>query len=295
MSSAPIPDTEDRPLSDLNDHEIAERTRTLLDSLANTRPLVGELEPLQSLSDEYVGAETFLKKIDSLGKEGWNGVRRLRGDGDCFYRAFAFAYVERLLDQPPTAAKKALDKVESLLPLLDQAGYAQDIYDDFYDPLRFLLQSLSPSAPSTESRPTPLSLHTSFNDPSTSNSIVVFLRLLTSAFLKANSDDFVPFLFGLEDDPRFFESGAPSMEEFCSFYVEAANKEADHIQITALTRALSINTQIAYLDQSGFGGGGFDTGGGGGGVDFHQFESESDEKLKCALLYRPGHFDCLYR
>ena len=131
-----------------------------------------------------------------------------------------------------------MDKVESLLPLLDQANYAKDMrvsvlclpvllnsnssniiisYDDFYDPLRSLLLSLSSSS---SARPTPTSLLSSFNDPETSNSVVVFLRLLTSAYLKANADDFAPFLFGLEDDPRFFESGTPTLDEFCSFYVE---------------------------------------------------------------------------
>lgn len=76
----------ERELSDLNDLEIAEMTRALKDSLAGTRPLVGELEPLASLADEYEGAPTFLAKISGLGKDGWTGVRRLRGDGDCFYR-----------------------------------------------------------------------------------------------------------------------------------------------------------------------------------------------------------------
>lgn len=51
----------------------------------------------------------------------------------------------------------------------------------------------------------------------------MFLRLVTSAYLKANADDFTPFLFGLEDDPRFFETGAPTLDEFCSFYVEVRN------------------------------------------------------------------------
>lgn len=82
-----------------------------------------------------------------------------------------------------------------------------------------LLVSLSPTS---TSRPTATSLLTSFNDPETSNSIVVFLRLVTSAYLKANADDFTPFLFGLEDDPRFFESGTPTLEEFCGFYVEVS-------------------------------------------------------------------------
>lgn len=83
MASAEQPE---RQLSDLNDLEIAEMTRALKDSEASSRPLVGALEPIASLADEYEGAPTFLAKIAGLGQDGWTGVRRLRGDGDCFYR-----------------------------------------------------------------------------------------------------------------------------------------------------------------------------------------------------------------
>ena len=60
------------------------------------------------------------------------------------------------------------------------------------------------------------------------------------------------------------------------------------IQIAALTRALGINISIAYLDQSA-------SNGSSNEVDFHQFEETSENKLGCSLLYRPGHYDCLYR
>lgn len=67
------------------------------------------------------------------------------------------------------------------------------------------------------------------------------------------------------------------------------NKEADHLQITALTRALSVHTRIAYLDQSGAPPGGFGFGDGDGAdakVDFIEFEDQSEERLEGALLYR---------
>lgn len=68
-------------------------------------------------------------------------------------------------------------------------------------------------------------------DPETNSAIIVFLRLLTSAFLRANSDDFSPFLFSLDDDPRFMEGGAPTMEQFCNFHVEG--ERLSHLAIDA--------------------------------------------------------------
>ena len=46
---------------------------------------------------EYaVGNPVFAKKIDSL-SHSFSSMRRTRGDGNCFYRAFIFSYLEGLL------------------------------------------------------------------------------------------------------------------------------------------------------------------------------------------------------
>jgi ubiquitin thioesterase protein OTUB1 len=53
-----------------------------------------------------------------------------------------------------------------------------------------------------------------------SNSVVVYLRLLTSAQIRADPDDFAPFLFhpelGVQMEPQ----------EFCENFVESVGKEA---------------------------------------------------------------------
>lgn len=73
-----------RKLSDLTDLEIADLTQKLK---ANTeQALVGPLEPISALVDEYEGAPSFLAKISGLEKDGWSSLRRTRGDGDCYYR-----------------------------------------------------------------------------------------------------------------------------------------------------------------------------------------------------------------
>jgi hypothetical protein len=62
-----------------------------------------------------------------------------------------------------------------------------------------------------------------------SNSIVVFLRLLTSAYIRLNADDFVPFLF----DPETTEP--VGVRQFCESQVEATGREA----------GMSLRTQCA--------------------------------------------------
>ena len=64
--------------------------------------------------------------------------------------------------------------------------------------------------------------------------------------------------------------------------VEPMCKESDHIHIIALTAALNVNIRVEYMDR-----------GEGGKVTAHDFPEGSQAKL--CMLYRPGHYDLLYK
>ena len=50
-------------------------------------PLMAKLVPLGVLGAEYEGGPgAFVKQIGFLLVQGYEGVRRSRGNGDCFYR-----------------------------------------------------------------------------------------------------------------------------------------------------------------------------------------------------------------
>jgi hypothetical protein len=125
---------------------------------------------MDALRAEYEnGSAAFVRQIDFLVKSGFGGVRRSRGDGNCFYRctsfshllwlspisqhsaqtlthciALAFAYVERLLYAPDDelAVGSALSTLEGSLALLDAAGFQKMVYEDFYEPLAELVRSV---------------------------------------------------------------------------------------------------------------------------------------------------------
>jgi hypothetical protein len=61
-------------------------------------------------------------------------------------------------------------------------------------------------------------------------------------------------------------------------------KEADMVQVLALAEVLQINVIIEYLDGREF----HDK------LTQHQF-GPPEVKTKVTLLYRPGHYDILYR
>lgn len=75
-------------------------------------------------------------------------VLTITGDGDCFYRAFSLAYFLLILDSPNPAreADKALEKLESLKPLLLEAGFQELVVRLSSQPLSCeLRQTLSDS------------------------------------------------------------------------------------------------------------------------------------------------------
>ncbi|KAJ7584868.1 cysteine proteinase [Mycena floridula] len=268
-------------ISDLSNAQLHELNQNLLDSSTVDRPLINEIAPMSALREEYEnGAPSFVQQIDWLFSQGYTSIRRTRGDGDCFYRSVAFSYVERLLHAPdlPLATVSAISSLESTLPLLEEAGFEKMVYEDFYDVLVGLLQNII----EPQDKGKALDVHSllqAFQSPEISNSIVVYLRLLTSAQLRHDPDEYAPFLFHPE-------LGEPmDVRPFCEAFVEAVGKEADHVQMIALSRALQININVAYLDGRG---------GPDGQVNFVEFRHAPDSGAEpLVLLYRPGHYDIL--
>ncbi|KIM81941.1 hypothetical protein PILCRDRAFT_71406, partial [Piloderma croceum F 1598] len=263
--------------------------KNLYDDSIPVRPLIDQIVPMSALRAEYEnGSASFVQQIDWLTNNGFDSVRRTRGDGDCFYRSIAFAYIERVMYalEPEMAVATSISTLESTLPMLELAGFQKMVFEDFYDILVSLVHQVV--QPDHEGKIlSPELLLEAFQHPEgkfsmmrsllrLSTSVVVYLRLLTSAQIRADPDEYAPFLFhpelGIQMEPQ----------EFCENFVESVGKEADHVQITALSRALQISVKIAYLDGRGTD----------GKVDFVDFDSAAGgDPLQ--LLYRPGHYDIL--
>lgn len=70
---------------------------------AKQGPLVSDPMSVLCLKAEYAGNanENFMFGIDSLNRR-YDGMRRVRGDGNCFFRGFIFALCEQLLNTNST-------------------------------------------------------------------------------------------------------------------------------------------------------------------------------------------------
>ncbi|KAG1651552.1 Ubiquitin thioesterase OTUB1 [Nymphon striatum] len=253
--------THKRQASINNDEAILAQEKQIEKEIAGNIPLVGPKLKLSQLSSEYAEDDSVyhLKAVDLAHK--YKYMRKTRPDGNCFYRGFIYSYFERLLSD-----KEEFERIKTVLSgskdELTSNGFPKFAVDDFYEPFDEMLIKIGSGVSENE-------LLTAFNEQATSDYIVIYLRLITSCHLKKNSDFFSNFM---EID----------LVDFCRQEVEPMYKESDHVHIIALTEALNVCVCIQYMDR-----------GEGGHVNAHTFPEGNQPSIH--LLYRPGHYDILYK
>ncbi|NXE71247.1 OTUB1 thioesterase, partial [Calcarius ornatus] len=221
------------------DEAIMAQQDRIQQEIAVQNPLVSERLELAELYKEYAEDDHDLLQKYSY-------IRKTRPDGNCFYRAFGFAHLEALLEDGQELQRCDIG-VTGVCPQLME-----------------LIERVERRVPLPE-------LLAAFNEPATSDYLVVYLRLLTSGCLQRHRRFFEQFL-----------EGGRSIKEFCQQEVEPMCKESDHIHIIALARALHVSILVEYMDR-----------GEGGATNPHVFPEGSQPRV--CLLYRPGHYDILYK
>ncbi|KAG0210052.1 hypothetical protein BGX28_009729 [Mortierella sp. GBA30] len=247
----------------LTDEQILTQMQAIKDEEANAHPLVDISEDLSELEKEYEnGSSAFRNKIRNLA-DTHDRMRRSRGD------AFAFAWFERVMlaKSKPELHEQAVKAIEETKDLLLAAQFEPLAFEDFYQVTLETLQNLVHF--------TPEELLSMFQNDEISNSIVMHFRLVASAYLKTHQDDYAPFLeFG------------QTMDEYCSMHVEAMGRESEEMMLIALTKATHVSIEVAYLS------GNENT----DEVNFLPFLPDTPPYMPpLVLLYRPGHYDILYR
>lgn len=242
---------------------------------------VGDKEPISVLEEEYkAGSAVFLAKLQIL-KESYGAIRRARGDGNCFFRSFMFSYLEHLIVTQDEAEIARMEKsIEICKQTLIDLGHAEFTFEDFMGIFVEQLQSV------IQGNETSISLDTLVErcrDQYVSNYVVMFFRFVTSGEIRRRAEFFEPFIQGMSN---------MSVVQFCRSSVEPMGEESDHVHITALSDALGVPVRVVYLDQSG------DINDKPVTVNNHDFIPEGmDTSVDpfVILLYRPGHYDILYR
>ena len=266
MSSA----AEDTKIDDAveQDRQTEARLKEIEEELKK-QPLTSNLRPLSDLEAQYKESDgNFLAGVKALEKD-YKHIRIIRGDGNCYYRAFLYRLAEQIRENPKEGDRilqwLKKDSWEKVLA----AGYDEMAIETFYDMLVDLLERIISKSVDAEA------LHTEMNqETSTSDYCTWYLRVVTSTHLKQDPVRFLPFI----DRPGL------DIQQFCQREVEPMGKECEQVQALALAEAFGVQVKIEYLD-------GHDLVN--GKVAQHTFGPDA-AAIHLTLLYRPGHYDILY-
>lgn len=172
----------------------------------------------------------------------------------------------------------------SLNNLLTTAGgFESWLFEDMVEETTDLLKAMAELVETSPQDAEEL-LRERFNNPETSNSIVYHLRLLASSWLKADSSNYQGFI-----------PDGLGVDGYTKNYIEPVNQEIDHLGMTllidVLLKPIDFAVEIVYLDRSP-----------GSQANSHVFQTEDANGIPTNpngpmiyLLYRPSHYDILYK
>jgi ubiquitin thioesterase protein OTUB1 len=248
---------------------IDQQAETIRKEIEENSPLISDVLPLDMLEFEFLEHAAYLIKTKNL-KTKYSDYRKVRRDGSCFYRAYLFGIFEHIMKAKDKALLTRITKlIKDSKNYLLSANFEEFVIEEFQQTLLDALELMEKDLMNENI------LIDMFCDKMRSDSLVMYLRFLTSGYLKTNA-----FLF-----EHFLENGIP-MDFFCQTEVEPIDKECDQIQIMALVNYLEVPLRIVYLDANPK------------KTEAEEMifpESADPKTLFCTLLYRPGHYDLLYK
>ncbi|KAJ1105220.1 hypothetical protein NDU88_002628 [Pleurodeles waltl] len=222
--------------------------------------LISEKVDILSILNDNAEDGIYQRKIRELSHR-YTFVRRTRGDGNCFYRALAFSYLESILGNHRQISRFKDIVLQSKYELTS-AGFEDHEFRNVFNHFFSVIELVETDGSISD-------LLRVFNDENCSDSIVQYLRLLTAAFLKNHTEFF----------QQFMEDGI-DIKDFCAQEVQPMAMECDHPQIVALTQALPIPLQVEYVDDA-------DT-----AVNHHRFPEDASPQVY--MLFRRQHYNILY-
>ncbi|KAL7057130.1 hypothetical protein AAHC03_019477 [Spirometra sp. Aus1] len=234
-------------------------------------------------------------EVEELLKELYVGIRRVRRDGNCCYRAFGFALIEYFLkNNKAEEAKRFMRCCDKCRDTLIANGYTQFTVEDFHEQFTEMVEQFISGKNSL------VDLEELFNNQSYSDYYVVFLRLLVSAYIQRHADFYANFI-----------SEGKTVRQFCETEVEPMGLQSDNVHVAALALATGVpicveNCQVSgELNKLVFPATLSSTDA--ATTEGHAMNGTSatstattttSEGVTCdtpiTLLYRPGHYDILY-
>ena len=196
--------------------------------------------------------------------------------------AIGYSYFEKLVDHGNRELiQSEIERLTHFNTTCIAADQNYSYWEDFADAFLSLMTDVAKSIDNPSAAMYLVQQH--WNDAETSNYLLFYLRLLTGVHLRLNASDYDAFVA---------DSGG--IIGYTASNVDMPSKEIEHIGINALVNVLlkpvNLSVEIAYLDLSP-----------GSATNIYRFPSDSAGQDGASnpgliyLLYRPTHYDILYR
>ena len=342
-----------------------QQTQAQLDAISEdikkNQVLTSELKPITELASSYkkdaaatISNEVvgFLSGCHYLSSQ-YTSYRTVRGDGNCFYRAFLYGLVENLCNNTTTFnSNTATDTnnnnnnnnnnnsnntteferirnyiVASIDAVVTVGGYNRFAIEMFHDEMVDLFTKMqevltvAPLAATVRTREAVFAaIHKVLNEENgTSDYCVWYLRAITATYLKQDPTRFVHYLNS--DDTATTTTATSTyytdVPTYCAREIDPMGKDCTMVGIVALAEAFQVQVDIEYMDgrnstennnttkdatttsitndnnklvKHSFGKKGDEI------VGSSPSSSSSLSPTVCiSLLYRPGHYDILYK
>jgi hypothetical protein len=230
-------------------------------------PLISDQLPIIVLLSDYENNFNYSKSIKEITNK-YKFIRKVRRDGNCFYRSFIYRLFEHIcMKNNKELFEYIKKKITNAKDLIQNNGYdwtfIQDFYNIFNNQFNTAFNSLQSKGVSVRDY-----LDTLFSDKEAGNYLIYFIRFCIAAYLKENS-----FLYEVYVDMPF--------QNWITNEVEAIDHEADQIQIMACVNYFDIGVRIEYLNPNK--------------NEVVKFpEDKPDKDIFITVLFTPGHYDILY-
>ena len=265
---------EEIALAQKQSKEIMEKERMAVEyenaikaEIEQTTPLISELLDIKILLKDYEENLEYANSVKII-TEKYKYIRKVRRDGNCFYRAYIYRLFEYIcMKNNNQLYNDMLKKIEGIKDLTAKNGYdwilVEDFYNVFYGEFCSCFNSVNNTGVSVRDY-----MDNLFNDKDKGNYLIYFIRFCIAAYLKENRTLYEVFIEG-------------DFETWIRKEVEAIDNEAEQIQIMACVNYFDIGVKIEYLNKLK--------------NEVVKFpEDKKDEDIFIEVLFTPGHYDILY-
>ena len=250
-----------------NERMAVEYENAIKAEIEQTTPLISDQLEIQILLDDYKDNLEYANSVKII-TEKYKYIRKVRRDGNCFYRAFIYRLFEYIcMKNDNTLFNDILKKIEGIKDLTAKNGYdwmiVEDFYTVFYGEFCSCFNSVNNNGVSVRDY-----MDNLFKDKEKGNYLIYFMRFCIAAYLKDNRQLYEMYIEG-------------DFDTWIRKEVEAIDNEADQLQIMACVNYFEIGVKIEYLNKYK--------------NEVVKFpEDKKDEDIFIEVLFTPGHYDILY-